>query len=407
MAASVVTLIPGTALGSDNTKLGLCATGLDTLNKISLYRRGTEEWASASGMSEYVLNPRLYSRSAGNIEAYITGGGNDSRIVTLQVWASTCIGGASLSWYWSSNYEKSVPLAPNHRRLGSGLYQTDYTLCLRGLDLPPRNFVSNTTIGSRGYGWAHLRGLEPVDDYEIEKFVSRLDFHKVNEWGYLQWPDGNIKREGSYRVTSTTTAGLASLAGWRGFNDSYKGVWGWGVDYMKTDLKFETMATLALRPTTLSRVSASVFVPGLWQSIGIGLDASVETTGSMIDRMRGFSLAAQPPDGSFLSQLERVLSLHLPTRSDGVTSTTSMAQLVEQANRTEAASIESFHGAIPSPLPSSNPEVIPKTGTSQNSAPQSMEDQVTINRAIPPTHKIGTDGAGGVTLDQVARTDVN
>lgn len=195
------------------------------------------------------------------------------------------------------------------------------------------------------------------------------------------------------------------LAG--GVNDSYKGTWGWGVDYMKTDLKTETMATLALRPSTLSRVSASVFVSGLWQSIGIGLDTTVETTSSIIDRMRGFMLAAQPKDGTFLTQLEQIQQLHLPTRSDGTQSNASMTQLSAVASRTEQQSQESHHGAVPSPLPSSNPMATPNIGTSQNSGPQTLSDQTMINRAVPPTHKIGTDGTGGVALDQTERTDVN
>nr|QVG74807.1 hypothetical protein 1 [Totiviridae sp.] len=403
----VAQFTPGTSMGDNNIRIGLKSTGIDSLNKMSLIRRSVEEWASATGMAEYVLNPRLYPRSSGNIEAYITGGGNDPKIVTLRVWASTCIGGASVSWYWSPNYERSAPLAPNHRRLGSALYQTDYTLSFKSLDLPPRNYVSNNTIGSRGYGWAHQRGMDPTDDYEIEKLVSRLDFHRVNEWGYLQWPDGDVKREGSYRISSTTVANLASAAGWRGFNDSYDGNWGWGVDYMKTDLQSECIATLALRPTTVSRALASVFVPGLWQSIGIGLDTSVETTSSIIDRMRGFSLAAQPPDNSFLTQLEQVLALHLPTRSDGVTSNTSTNALLQQAVQAERAAISSHHGVMPSPLPSSNPEVTPKMSTSQDSGPQSQLEQVRINSAVPPTTKLGTDGLGGIALDQTVRADVN
>nr|QVG74809.1 hypothetical protein 1 [Totiviridae sp.] len=406
-AACVATFTPGTALGMDNTRIGIKTTGFDALNRMSLIRRSVEEWANATGMSEYILNPRLYPRSTGNIEAYITGGGNDPKIVTLRTWAATCIGGASVSWYWTANYEKSAPLAANHRRLGSALYQTDYTLSFRTLDLPPRNYIANNTIGSRGYGWAHLRGMEPTDDYEIEKFFSRLDYRRLNEWGYLYWPDGNIKREGAYMLSSTTTADLATHAGWRGFNDSYRGTWGWGVDYMKTDLKTETMATLALRPSTLSRVSASVFVSGLWQSIGIGLDTTVETTSSIIDRMRGFMLAAQPKDGTFLTQLEQIQQLHLPTRSDGTQSNASMTQLSAVASRTEQQNQESHHGAVPSPLPSSNPMATPNIGTSQNSGPQTLSDQTMINRAVPPTHKIGTDGTGGVALDQTERTDVN
>ncbi|APG75997.1 hypothetical protein 1 [Hubei toti-like virus 20] len=407
LTACVALFTPGSSLGSEFSNSNLRITGLDTLNRVSLLRRSVEEWASATGMAEYILNPQLHPRSTGCVEAHIVGGGNNNKIVTLRAWAATCVGGAGVSWYWNSNYERSAPLAPNHRRLGSSMYQTDYTLSFRSLDLPPRNFVSNNTIGSRGYGWAHQRGMEPSDDYEIEKFVSRLDFHKLNDWGYLQWPDGNVKREGTYRVTSTTTANLASQAGWRGFNDAYKGNWGWGVDYMRTNLETETLATLALKPATLSRVSATVFVPGLWQSIGIGLDTSVETTSSMIDRMRGFSLAAQPKDGTLMSQLEQILAVHLPTQTDGVTSSQSTTQLLDQASKAEATGIHSHHGTLPSPLPSSNPMAMPNTGTSQNTGPSDTTDQVTVNRAVPPTLKPGTDGIGGAMLDQVNRIDVN
>nr|UCD53723.1 MAG: hypothetical protein 1 [Totiviridae sp.] len=123
--------------------------------------------------------------------------------------------------------------------------------------------------------------------------------------------------------------------------------------------------------------------------------------------MRGFSLAAQPRDGTFIAQLEQVLALHLPTRSDGVTSNSSTTQLLREALQAETGAVNSHHGALPSPLASSNPEVKPNTCTSQNSGPQSTEDQTTINRAVPPTHKLGTDGIGGVTSDQVARVEVN
>lgn len=406
IAGGIATFTPRSTDDVGITRFGLGSSGLDLLRKTTLIRRSVEEWASATGMAEYVLNPRLFPRSAGGVEAHITGGGNDPCIVTLKVWASTCIGRSSVTWRWNSNYKRSVPLAPNHRRLSSNVYQTDYTQSFRTLDLPPRNYVCNNTIGSRGYGWAHLRGAEPRDDYEIEKFLSRLDYHKVPEWGYYQWPDGNVIRSGSYRVTSTLTAELATSAGWNGFNDSYKGIWGWGVDYMKTDLRNEILSTLAIRPMMLSRATACVFVSGLWQSIGIGVDASIETTGSIVDRMRGFALAAQHQDGTFENQLEQVLALPLPTRSDGTSSAKSTTQLLTQSQATEAANMRSHYGVLPPPMPSSNPMAGPNLGTSQSNKIANAADQTIINNAIPPTLKTGTDGATGLAADNTLRSEV-
>nr|QVG74813.1 hypothetical protein 1 [Totiviridae sp.] len=406
LSAGVAMFTPGSST-HHNPTYGLKATGIDTLNRISLIRRSVEEWASSTGMSEYVLNPQLFPRFAGNARAYISGGGNNPSIIILRAWTATCIGDLGVSWYWNANYEKSVPLAPNHRRLGSAMYQTDYTLSFRTLDLPPRRYLSNNTIGSRGYGWVHLCSSEPHDDYEIEKYFSRLDYHKLNEWGYLQWPDGNVLQRGSYMISNTVSADLAANAGWRGFNDSYGGIWGWGVDYMLTNVKEETLATLAIRPTTLSRVSASVFVPGLWQSIGIGLDASIETTSSLIDRMRGFCLAAQPKDGSLESQLEILRTQYHPTRCSGVVSNTSTTELRTQSERVESANIHSHHGALPSPMQSSNPIAEPLLGQSQNTGPQEPSDQTTINKAVPPTLKPGTDAASGIRAEHTARVDMD
>nr|QVG74811.1 hypothetical protein 1 [Totiviridae sp.] len=177
---------------------------------------------------------------------------------------------------------------------------------------------------------------------------------------------------------------------------------------MKTNLKTETVGTLCLKPQTLSRLLAPLFVSGVWQSIGIGLDCTVETTSSMLNRQRGFMLAAQPSDGTSQSIPAATITsakVHDPTVSPGVSSNTSTTQLLDQVQKQETANMESVRGPQPSPIASSNPIGAPALHTSQNTTQDNSSMQCVINQAIPPSLKTATDGTGGISLDQTVRTE--